>query len=120
MYATISDAVHIVVGNKIDKDTTGEGLSNSDSGRGREVTREEGIDFAKACRALFVETSAFRNEGIKRAFAELVMQILETPSLAAMTQPKSKDVNNNDILKIRGKRKNDEFDKRNQMLLDFQ
>ena len=98
MYATVGDAVHIVVGNKIDT-------------MQRKVTREQGIEFAKEQRALFVETSALNNEGVTQAFEELVMQILETPTLKDITRRKVKDANSNGLVKIRNKKKRtDEFD----------
>jgi hypothetical protein len=47
----------------------------------REVTWQEGADFAKQYGCLFVETSAKQNIAVGVAFEELVLRILETPSL---------------------------------------
>ena len=47
----------------------------------REVTKDEGREFAKQHGCLFVETSAKRNIAVQQAFEELVQKILETPSL---------------------------------------
>lgn len=62
------DAIKLLVANKID--------------RGRpEVSREEGERFAMDHSMLFIETSAKTRFGIHQAFEELVMKILESPSL---------------------------------------
>lgn len=47
----------------------------------REVTWQEGADFAKQYGCLFVETSAKQNIAVAVAFEELVLRILQTPSL---------------------------------------
>lgn len=47
----------------------------------REVTWQEGADFAKQHGCLFVETSAKQNIAVGVAFEELVLRILDTPSL---------------------------------------
>ena len=47
----------------------------------REVTKEEGHDFARRHGCLYVETSAKQNVAVSQAFEELVLKILETPSL---------------------------------------
>eukprot|EP00878_Enallax_costatus_P032824 GHUV01036121.1.p2 GENE.GHUV01036121.1~~GHUV01036121.1.p2 ORF type:complete len:101 (-),score=28.70 GHUV01036121.1:50-352(-) len=49
----------------------------------REVTWQEGADFAKQHGCLFVETSAKQNIAVGVAFEELVLRILDTPSLLA-------------------------------------
>lgn len=49
----------------------------------REVTWEEGADFAKQHGCLFVETSAKHNIAVGVAFEELVLRILDTPALLA-------------------------------------
>ncbi|EFO19615.1 Ras-like protein Rab-18 [Loa loa] len=67
-YSTKMDAVKMLVGNKID-------MSN------REVTREEGLEFAKKYRMLFIEASAKTREGVQCAFEELIEKILQTPGL---------------------------------------
>lgn len=47
----------------------------------REVSWQEGADFAKQHGCLFVETSAKQNIAVAVAFEELVLRILDTPSL---------------------------------------
>lgn len=49
----------------------------------REVSWQEGADFAKQHGCLFVETSAKQNIAVGVAFEELVLRILDTPSLLA-------------------------------------
>lgn len=60
--------IKMVVGNKLDQSH-------------REVSRDEGIRFAKKHRTLFLETSAKTSEGVKEAFEEVVRKILETTHL---------------------------------------
>eukprot|EP00388_Colpodella_angusta_P030290 GDKK01019102.1.p1 GENE.GDKK01019102.1~~GDKK01019102.1.p1 ORF type:complete len:217 (-),score=30.07 GDKK01019102.1:47-667(-) len=62
------DAVKVLVANKIDKDN-------------HEVTREEGEAFAIQHSMMFIETSAKTAAGVQQTFEELVMKILESPSL---------------------------------------
>ncbi len=69
MYATIPEAIKMVVGNKVDKE------------RDRQVTTEEGKAFARQHGCLFIETSAKNNVKVAQAFEELVRKILETPQL---------------------------------------
>ncbi|KAG2445165.1 hypothetical protein HYH02_008633 [Chlamydomonas schloesseri] len=69
MYGTESDAVRMVVANKVDV------------GEARRVSWHEGSDFARRHGCLFVETSAKTNVAVANAFEELVLKILETPSL---------------------------------------
>ena len=67
-YCSNSDAVKMLVANKIDSNDI-------------QVTREEGERFAVENSMLFVETSAKTNSGIQQAFEELVLKCLETPNL---------------------------------------
>jgi len=67
-YSTKSNIVKMVVGNKIDQ-------SN------REVTREEGMRFAKRHATLFIESSVKNNDGVQCCFEELVQKIIQTPGL---------------------------------------
>lgn len=69
MYSTISDSIKMIVANKTDLEDL------------REVTRSECIDFAKKHGCLYVETSAKDNVAVGQAFEELVMKVLDTPSL---------------------------------------
>ncbi|XP_063724702.1 ras-related protein Rab-18A-like [Symsagittifera roscoffensis] len=68
MYSTHSNVVKMLVGNKTDK---------SD----REVSREEGLNYAKKHSMLFIEASAKTREGVQCAFEELVDKIIQTPGL---------------------------------------
>ncbi|KAK0417290.1 hypothetical protein QR680_012924 [Steinernema hermaphroditum] len=47
----------------------------------RVVTREEGLQFAKKHRMLFIEASAKTREGVQCAFEELIEKIVQTPGL---------------------------------------
>ncbi|KAL7070533.1 hypothetical protein ACQ4LE_010642 [Meloidogyne hapla] len=67
-YCTRADAIKMLVGNKIDEDF-------------RVVTREEGAQFARRHRMLFIEASAKTREGVQCAFEELVQKILQSPGL---------------------------------------
>ncbi|GAM29074.1 hypothetical protein SAMD00019534_122500 [Acytostelium subglobosum LB1] len=67
-FATRPNVVKLLVGNKIDKEN-------------REVSREEGLEFAKSKAMFFIECSAKTKIGIQQAFEELAHKILETPSL---------------------------------------
>eukprot|EP00197_Chlamydomonas_leiostraca_P012960 CAMPEP_0202866720 /NCGR_PEP_ID=MMETSP1391-20130828/8325_1 /ASSEMBLY_ACC=CAM_ASM_000867 /TAXON_ID=1034604 /ORGANISM="Chlamydomonas leiostraca, Strain SAG 11-49" /LENGTH=202 /DNA_ID=CAMNT_0049546699 /DNA_START=89 /DNA_END=697 /DNA_ORIENTATION=- len=69
MYATVEDAVKMVVANK------------TDLGTQRQVSTQEGHDFARRHGCLFVETSAKANVAVGQAFEELLLKILETPGL---------------------------------------
>ena len=76
-HATSDDVVKMLVANKIDLD--GE----------RVVSRQQGIDFARRNAMMYIETSARTAEGVKNAFQEVVVRVLETPSLAASTASRS-------------------------------
>eukprot|EP00878_Enallax_costatus_P005971 GHUV01006263.1.p1 GENE.GHUV01006263.1~~GHUV01006263.1.p1 ORF type:complete len:293 (+),score=94.48 GHUV01006263.1:851-1729(+) len=70
-YQPHPDVARMVVANKVDQHER------------REVTWQEGADFAKQHGCLFVETSAKQNIAVGVAFEELVLRILDTPSLLA-------------------------------------
>jgi len=67
-FATERNLIKMLVANKIDKDN-------------REVSKDEGLKFAKKHSMLFIEASARTNEGVKCAFEELVEKIIQTPGL---------------------------------------
>lgn len=61
-YSTKSNIVKMIVGNKIDRD-------------GREVSKEEGMKFARRHATLFIESSAKTKDGVQCAFEELVQKV---------------------------------------------
>jgi Ras-related protein Rab-18 len=56
--------VKMLVGNKIDREDS------------REVTRDEGVRFARKHSMLFIEASARTREGVQIAFEELVQKVI--------------------------------------------
>ncbi|GAB5371965.1 hypothetical protein AAMO2058_001625100 [Amorphochlora amoebiformis] len=64
VYCTNEDVVTMLVGNKIDKED-------------REVTKEEGLAFARSNSMLFMECSAKTKQGVEQAFEELVEKALQ-------------------------------------------
>ncbi|KAI9269279.1 ras family-domain-containing protein [Phascolomyces articulosus] len=68
-YCSSPDVVKMIVGNKVDKESS------------RAVTYKEGAAMARKLQTLFIECSAKTNVGVKEAFEELVTKIIETPSL---------------------------------------
>lgn len=83
-YATKPDIVKMVIGNKIDKESSD-----------RVVSREEGLRFARRHRMLFLETSAKTAVGVQMAFEELVEKIIQTPSLWQADESSQDKVNVN-------------------------
>ncbi|KAL5145944.1 Ras-related protein RABC1 [Glycine soja] len=71
LYSTNPECVKMLVGNKVDKESD------------RVVTKKEGIDFARECGCLFTECSAKTRANVQQCFEELVLKILDTPSLLA-------------------------------------
>ncbi|XP_014777795.1 ras-related protein Rab-18A isoform X1 [Octopus bimaculoides] len=77
-FATKHDLVKMLVGNKIDKYVDSNGMSTAER---REVSKEEGLKFARKHHMLFIEASAKTREGVQCAFEELVEKIIQTPGL---------------------------------------
>ncbi|KAI5452564.1 Ras- protein Rab-18 [Naganishia albida] len=75
---TSPEVVKIIVGNKVDKETFS-----------REVSTKEGEDYARRMGCLFLECSAKANLGVEEAFKELVLRIIDTPSLWSETRPQN-------------------------------
>ncbi|MFQ6669536.1 hypothetical protein Gotur_034744 [Gossypium turneri] len=71
LYSTNQDCIKMLVGNKVDKESE------------RVVSKKEGIDFAREYGCLFIECSAKTRVNVEQCFEELVLKILETPSLVA-------------------------------------
>ena len=65
-YCTKSDAIRMLVGNKIDRP-------------GREVSFDEGMEFARRHKMLFIEASAKTKEGVETAFEELIEKVRRLP-----------------------------------------
>ncbi len=61
-FANKPDIVKMLVANKVDK-------------QNREVTKEEGLKFARKHSMLFIEASAKTKEGVQIAFEELVQKV---------------------------------------------
>lgn len=61
--------VKLLVGNKIDKE-------------GRQISKEDGVDWARLHGMLFIEASAKTKVGIQQVFDELVSKIIDNPLLA--------------------------------------
>ena len=70
MYSTVPDCVKLVVANKLDAESE------------RQVTRAEGVAFARAHGCLFMEVSAKSRLGVQEAFAELVQRVRLTCACA--------------------------------------
>eukprot|EP00823_Brevimastigomonas_motovehiculus_P000465 TRINITY_DN10580_c0_g1_i1.p1 TRINITY_DN10580_c0_g1~~TRINITY_DN10580_c0_g1_i1.p1 ORF type:complete len:218 (+),score=25.62 TRINITY_DN10580_c0_g1_i1:36-689(+) len=69
LYSTNEDAVKLMVGNKIDK--------NSE----RKVSKEEALAFSRSHSMMYLESSAKTKVGVQQAFEELIQKILDVPSL---------------------------------------
>ncbi|KAK2177574.1 hypothetical protein NP493_591g02089 [Ridgeia piscesae] len=79
-FSTKHDIVKMLVGNKIDKDQCGVKsywLQDQCDDR-REISRDEGLKFARKHHMLFIEASAKTKEGVQCAFEELVEKVSKT------------------------------------------
>eukprot|EP00742_Colponemidia_sp_Colp-10_P001459 GILJ01001569.1.p1 GENE.GILJ01001569.1~~GILJ01001569.1.p1 ORF type:complete len:206 (-),score=21.95 GILJ01001569.1:148-765(-) len=74
IYSTNTDAVKLLVGNKIDMAE-------------RAVSKADGEAFARSHSMMFIETSAKTKVGIQQAYEEVVRKILDNPSLLLNTTP---------------------------------
>lgn len=71
LYSTYQDCVKMVVGNKVDKENE------------RVVSKQEGINFARQNKCIYLECSAKTRINVEHCFEELVVKIMDTPSLLA-------------------------------------
>ncbi|KAK7410893.1 hypothetical protein VNO78_02098 [Psophocarpus tetragonolobus] len=71
LYSTNPECIKMLVGNKVDQEYE------------RVVSKKEGIDFAREYGCLFIECSAKTRINVQQCFEELVLKILDTPSLLA-------------------------------------
>ncbi|GMI67826.1 ARABIDOPSIS RAB GTPASE HOMOLOG C1, RAB GTPASE HOMOLOG 18-1, RAB GTPASE HOMOLOG B18 [Hibiscus trionum] len=71
LYSTNQDCIRMLVGNKVDKESQ------------RVVTKKEGIELAREYGCLFIECSAKTQDNVQQCFDELVLKIVDTPSLLA-------------------------------------
>lgn len=69
IYSTHDQAVKLLVANKSDLESH------------RQVTQEEGQQFARDNEMLFIEASSKSGEGVQQAFEELILKCLDTESL---------------------------------------
>ncbi|OMO62790.1 Multicopper oxidase, type 1 [Corchorus olitorius] len=69
LYSTNHECIKILVGNKLDRDSE------------RAVTREEGMALAEEHKCAFLECSAKTRENVHQCFKDLILKILEVPTL---------------------------------------
>lgn len=69
LYSSNQDCIKMLVGNKVDRENE------------RVVTKQEGIALARQLGCLFLECSAKTHVNVENCFEELVLKILDTPSL---------------------------------------
>lgn len=74
MYSTTNNPVKMLVANKIDKPN-------------HEVSKEEGLQFARSKQMLFIQCSAKTKKGIFQAFEEVVHKVMDDPQLVQDTAP---------------------------------
>ncbi|KAL5071127.1 hypothetical protein RYX36_022014 [Vicia faba] len=78
LYSTNQDCIKMLVGNKVDKFAY---IMFQESER--VVTKKEAVDFARQYGCLYTECSAKTRVNVEQCFEELVMKVLDTPSLLA-------------------------------------
>lgn len=64
-FSTKENIIKMLVGNKIDREEN------------REITRDEGLRFARKHSMLFIEASARTSVGVQQAFEELVQKVID-------------------------------------------
>lgn len=69
LYSSNQDCIKMLVGNKVDRENE------------RVVTKQEGIALARQLGCLFLECSAKTHVNVENCFEELVLKIIDTPSL---------------------------------------
>ena len=72
-FSTKMNVIKMLVGNKIDREDN------------REVTRDEGVKFARKHSMLFIEASARTREGVQIAFEELVEKVISSNSIPSLS-----------------------------------
>lgn len=98
VYSTRDDIVKMLVGNKIDKcinEDDSEDVDNTGKVP-KEVSKEEGIKWAKRNCTLFVESSTRTAKGVRDAFEVLVKRIIATPGLWESTSRRNNVVRLNE------------------------
>ncbi|KAJ3439731.1 small rab-related gtpase [Anaeramoeba flamelloides] len=80
MYSS-SDVKIMLIGNKID-------LKEEE-----DVTKEEGLEFARKHKMMFIQTSAKTKEGIVEAFDELAMQTINSKKISSLRKDEKYSVN---------------------------
>ncbi|OMO88839.1 Multicopper oxidase, type 1 [Corchorus capsularis] len=69
LYSTNHECIKVLVGNKLDRDSE------------RAVTREEGMALAQEHKCAFLECSAKTRENVHQCFKDLILKIMEVPTL---------------------------------------
>ncbi|MBA0600359.1 hypothetical protein Gorai_006547 [Gossypium raimondii] len=69
LYSTNQECIKVLVGNKVDRDSE------------RAVTQEEGMALAQQLKCSFLECSARTRANVHQCFKDLVLKILEVPTL---------------------------------------
>ena len=78
--ATLPDAIRVLVANKVDLRVDSDGADGLDAAC---VSRAEGVRLARDRGMVFFECSAKTRHGVQQAFQEVLLKILETPTLCS-------------------------------------